>query len=77
MNHGKVSKDIAAGLAVLRKRIEAAKIPSSKIDESFNLATWNVTVRRGTCLRIAASLRCFAQEVTHGSRTSVLGEIGA
>jgi endonuclease/exonuclease/phosphatase family metal-dependent hydrolase len=38
----KVSKDIAAGLLVLKQRIEAAKIPSSRLDESFNLATWNV-----------------------------------
>ena len=42
MNHGKVSKDIAAGLLALKKRITAAKIPSSKIDETLNLATWNI-----------------------------------
>lgn len=38
----KVSKDIAKGLKVLKERIEAANIPSSKLDETFNLATWNV-----------------------------------
>jgi len=42
MNHGKVSKEIAAGLLALKKRIAAAKIPSSKIDETFSLATWNI-----------------------------------
>ncbi len=42
MNHGKVSKEIAQGLLALRKRIAAAKIPSSKIDETLNLATWNI-----------------------------------
>lgn len=42
MNHGKVSKEIAAGLLALKKRIAAAKIPSSKIDESVNIATWNI-----------------------------------
>lgn len=37
-----VSADIASGLKVLKERIEAAKIPSSCLDESFNLATWNI-----------------------------------
>ncbi len=37
-----VSKEIAAGLKVLKERIAAANIPSSKLDESFNLATWNI-----------------------------------
>lgn len=38
----KVSKEIAAGLLVVKDRIAAAEIPSSKLDESFNLATWNI-----------------------------------
>lgn len=38
----KVSKEIARGLLVLKERIEEAKIPSSRLDESFNLATWNI-----------------------------------
>ncbi len=42
MNHGKVSKEIAAGLLALQKRIAAAKIPSSKLDETLNLASWNI-----------------------------------
>jgi endonuclease/exonuclease/phosphatase family metal-dependent hydrolase len=42
MNHGRVSKEIARGLKLLRKRITKAKIPSSKLDESINLATWNI-----------------------------------
>ena len=42
MNHGKVSKDIAAGLKVLRSRIEKSNIPPSKLDESINIATWNI-----------------------------------
>ena len=42
MNHGKVSKEIAAGLLALRERIAAAKIPSSKIDETLNIASWNI-----------------------------------
>jgi hypothetical protein len=42
MFHGKVSPEIASGLKVLRKRIEAAKIPSSRLDETLNIATWNI-----------------------------------
>ncbi len=42
MFHGKVSPEIAAGLKVLRKRIRDANIPSSKLDESLNIATWNI-----------------------------------
>lgn len=37
-----VSPEIAAGLKVLKERIEAANIPSSCLDQSFNLATWNI-----------------------------------
>ena len=42
MHHGKISKEIARGLVALRKRIDAAKIPSSKLDETLNIATWNI-----------------------------------
>lgn len=42
MNHGNVSPDIAKGLLELKKRIDAAKIPSSKLDESINVAIWNI-----------------------------------
>lgn len=42
MNHGKVSKEIANGLLALKKRIADAQIPSSKIDETLNIATWNI-----------------------------------
>jgi len=42
MHHGPVSPEIAAGLLVLKKRIDAAKIPSSKLDETINLAVWNI-----------------------------------
>ncbi len=42
MRHGKLTKDIALGLKVLRKRIAKAKIPSSKLDETINVATWNI-----------------------------------
>ena len=42
MNHGNVSPEIARGLLVLKDRITAAKIAPSKIDESLNVATWNI-----------------------------------
>ena len=42
MEHGDVSPDIARGLIALQKRIQAAKIPSSKLDETLNIATWNI-----------------------------------
>ena len=42
MFHGKVSPEIAAGLKELRSRIDAANIPSSSLDETLNLATWNI-----------------------------------
>jgi hypothetical protein len=37
MHHGRVSPDIAKGLLAVRRRIAAAKIPSSKLDETINL----------------------------------------
>lgn len=42
MFHGNISVEIAEGLQLLRKRIEAAAIPASKLDETLNIATWNV-----------------------------------
>jgi endonuclease/exonuclease/phosphatase family metal-dependent hydrolase len=42
MHHGPVSREIAAGLLALKKRIDAARIPPSKLDETINLAVWNI-----------------------------------
>ena len=42
MHHGDVSPQIAKGLLALRKRILASKVPSSKLDESINVAVWNI-----------------------------------
>jgi hypothetical protein len=42
MHHGPVSAEIAKGLLALRGRIEAARIPPSKRDETINVAVWNV-----------------------------------
>lgn len=42
MHHGDVTPEIAQGLLALKKRIAAAKIPSSKLDETINVAIWNI-----------------------------------
>ncbi len=42
MFHGELDIPTAQGLKALRKRIEDADIPSTKLDESFNIATWNI-----------------------------------
>lgn len=42
MHHGKVTREIAKGLLALQERIKAANIPPSKLDESLNIATWNI-----------------------------------
>lgn len=42
MYHGEVDPVIAKGLEVLKKRIKDAAIPASQLDESLNLATWNI-----------------------------------
>lgn len=60
MNHGKVSKDIAQGLLALKKRITAAKIPPSKIDETLNLATWNIR-EFGKARRTEAAIHYLAE----------------
>jgi endonuclease/exonuclease/phosphatase family metal-dependent hydrolase len=42
MFHGQVSKSIANGLLELAPRIRAANIPASQLDETLNIATWNI-----------------------------------
>ncbi len=42
MDHGRISRRTAKGLKALRKRIEKADIPSSSLDETINIATWNI-----------------------------------
>ena len=42
MFHGNLPLPIARGLKTLRARIAAANIPSSKLDETLNIATWNI-----------------------------------
>lgn len=42
MHHGDVSPEVAQGLLALKKRIAAAKIPPSQLDETINVAIWNI-----------------------------------
>ncbi|HEY4083499.1 MAG TPA: endonuclease/exonuclease/phosphatase family protein [Burkholderiaceae bacterium] len=67
----KVSKDIAAGLLVLKERIAAARIPSSKLDESFNLATWNIR-EFGKKARSEAAIHYIAEVMSQFDLISVV-----
>jgi len=42
MHHGDVTPEIAQGLLALRKRIAESQIPSSQLDETINVAIWNI-----------------------------------
>ena len=42
MFHGEITPATALGLKDLQARIREAEIPSSKLDETLNLATWNI-----------------------------------
>ena len=62
MHHGKLDRDTAKGLRVLRERIEKQKnrIPSSKLDETVNIATWNIR-EFGKKARLKPSLHYIAE----------------
>lgn len=60
MHHGKVSPEIARGLVALRQRIEASKVPSSKLDETVNIAIWNIR-EFGKKKRTTAALHYIAE----------------
>ncbi len=42
MDHGNLTPEIAKGLKVLRERIKKANLPTSELDQTLNLATWNI-----------------------------------
>jgi len=60
MHHGDISQETAKGLKVLRARIRKAKIPPSKLDETLNVATWNIR-EFGRVPRKEASLHYVAE----------------
>jgi len=60
MYHGKVSAGIARGLKELKRRIRKAEIPPSALDESINIATWNIR-EFGKKVRKEASIHYIAE----------------
>ena len=42
MFHGDITSQTAIGLKELQNRIRAAGVPPSKLDETLNLASWNI-----------------------------------
>ncbi len=60
MDHGNLDLDTARGLKVLRKRIAKANIPPSTLDESINIATWNIRTF-GSGRRLKASIHYIAE----------------
>jgi hypothetical protein len=64
MHHGNVSAEIAQGLLALKKRIDAADIPASKLDESINVATWNIR-EFGKVPRTEAAIHLIAEILGH------------
>src|SRR5688572_32289835 len=42
MHHGPVSAQIAKGLLALKERIAASNIPPSQLDQTINVAVWNI-----------------------------------
>lgn len=60
MHHGDVSPQIAQGLLALKKRIIAAKIPPSKLDETINVEVWNIR-EFGKVRRIEAASHYIAE----------------
>lgn len=42
MDHSSLSLDELKALKTLRRRIATAKVPPSKLDETINIATWNI-----------------------------------
>ena len=60
MHHGDVSPEIAAGLLALKKRINAANIPPSQLDQTINVAVWNIR-EFGKKRRSAAAIHYIAE----------------
>lgn len=64
MRHDNVPTLIARGLKILRRRIDDADIPSSRLDESINIATWNIREfgrKRNGAFRSEAAIHYIAE----------------
>jgi endonuclease/exonuclease/phosphatase family metal-dependent hydrolase len=71
MNHGDISPEIAVGLKTLQGRIKQAGTPSSKLDETINIATWNIR-EFGAGPRTEASLHYIAEIIGQFDLVSVV-----
>lgn len=60
MDHSKLNLEELEGIQLLRKRIREENIPSSSLDESMNLCTWNIR-HWGQKRRMRFSLHCIAE----------------
>jgi len=64
MFHGSIGPEIARSIQVLRQRIEQADIPPSILDETLNMATWNIRefgARRKRRRRTEAAIHLIAE----------------
>ncbi len=75
MHHGRISKTVAKGLKELRRRIDKAKLPPSKLDETILLATWNIR-NFGSRGRLPASYHYIAEILGQFDLVAVT-EVGA
>jgi endonuclease/exonuclease/phosphatase family metal-dependent hydrolase len=71
MNHGEMTKETAQGLKVLKQRIAAAGVPPSKLDESINIATWNIR-EFGKKPRLEPSLHFIAEIIGQFDLVSIV-----
>lgn len=64
MRHGRLDRDMALGLKKLRRRLEAEgnRVPPSILDETVNLATWNIR-EFGRRPRLPKSLHYIAEVI--------------
>jgi hypothetical protein len=71
MIHKNINQQIAEGLVELRKRIEADPIPPSKIDETLNIATWNIR-EFGKKQRTSAGIHYIAEILSQFDLISII-----
>lgn len=60
MDHSNLDLDELGGIRLLRRRIRTANIPSSSLDESLKICTWNIR-HWGQKRRLRFSLHCIAE----------------
>lgn len=60
MDHSNLNRNELDGIRLLRRRIRTAEIPSSSLDESLNICTWNIR-HWGQKRRKRFSLHCIAE----------------